>query len=41
LAYVWAKGFLDWVKPAPKIPEMKTAVPASLYEKVNQKYKKV
>ncbi len=40
LAYVWAKGFLDWVKPEPKVPEMKTAVPVSLYEKVNQKYKK-
>ncbi|MFD1145033.1 NADH-quinone oxidoreductase subunit A [Larkinella insperata] len=39
LAYAWVKGFLDWVKPEPKIPEVKTSVPASLYEKVNQKYK--
>ncbi|GAB3905002.1 NADH-quinone oxidoreductase subunit A [Larkinella knui] len=39
LAYVWAKGYLDWVKPEPKVPEMNTPVPASLYEKVNQKYK--
>ncbi|GAB3323818.1 NADH-quinone oxidoreductase subunit A [Larkinella ripae] len=40
LAYAWVKGFLDWVKPEPKVPEIKTSVPASLYEKVNQKYSK-
>lgn len=40
LAYAWGKGYLDWVKPEPKIPEINTSVPASLYEKVNQKYKR-
>lgn len=38
LAYVWAKGYLDWVKPQPKVPTVETKVPASLYGKVNEKY---
>lgn len=39
LAYVWAKGYLDWVKPQPKVPKMETKVPAELYRKVNEKYR--
>lgn len=38
LAYVWAKGYLDWVKPQPKVPMMETKVPADLYKRVNEKY---
>ena len=40
LAYVWAKGHLDWVKPQPKLPTMETKVPADLYQKVNDRYKR-
>lgn len=38
LIYVWAKGYLDWVKPKPKASEYRSSVPKDLYEKVNQKY---
>jgi NADH-quinone oxidoreductase subunit A len=38
LAYVWAKGYLDWVRPAPTTPEVKSVVPKKLYENINQKY---
>lgn len=38
LAYVWAKGYLDWVKPKPQVPTMATNVPTELYDRVNQKY---
>ena len=38
LAYAWAKGYLDWVRPQPQIPEIPTKVPADLYQKVNKKY---
>ncbi|MGV3604009.1 MAG: NADH-quinone oxidoreductase subunit A [Dyadobacter fermentans] len=40
LAYAWAKGYLDWVLPKPQIPEVKSPVPADLYAKVNERYKK-
>ena len=40
LAYAWEKGYLDWVRPAPKIPEIKTNIPVDLYKKVNEKYGK-
>lgn len=38
LAYAWAKGYLDWVRPQPQLPEITTKVPANLYQKVNDKY---
>lgn len=41
LAYAWVKGYLDWVRPEPKIPEVKSPVPADLYKQVNEKYKRV
>lgn len=40
LAYVWAKGYLDWVKPQPKIPTLETKVPSALYQQVNERYKR-
>jgi NADH-quinone oxidoreductase subunit A len=38
LAYAWAKGYLDWVRPKPQIPEVKSPVPADLYKRVNEQY---
>jgi NADH-quinone oxidoreductase subunit A len=40
LAYVWVKGYLDWVKPQPKIPTVDTRVPTDLYQRVNKKYER-
>ncbi|WAC09363.1 NADH-quinone oxidoreductase subunit A [Dyadobacter pollutisoli] len=40
LAYAWAKGYLDWVRPKPQVPEIHSPVPADLYQKVNEKYSK-
>ena len=40
LAYVWAKGYLDWVKPQPKGPVIETKVPTNLYQQVNDRYKR-
>jgi len=40
LAYAWAKGYLEWVRPKPQIPEIKSPVPADLYQQVNEKYKR-
>ena len=40
LAYAWAKGYLDWVRPTPQIPEVKSHVPVDLYKMVNEKYEK-
>jgi len=38
LAYAWAKGYIDWVKPNTKPSDFKPIVPKSLYNKVNEKY---
>ena len=38
LAYAWVKGYLEWVLPKPQIPEVKSHVPADLYQKVNERY---
>lgn len=38
LAYAWAKGFLDWIKPEPKIENYNSPVPPQLYEELNRKY---
>jgi len=40
LAYAWVKGYLDWVRPQPLIPAVKSPVPADLYKQVNKRYKK-
>jgi NADH-quinone oxidoreductase subunit A len=37
LAYAWAKGYLDWVRPAPKKSDYVSKIPASAYDKVNQR----
>ena len=38
LAYVWAKGDLEWIKPQPVIPAVDHATPEAMYQQVNQKY---
>jgi len=38
LAYAWGKGYLEWVRPQPQIPAIKTTVPTNLYQKINDKY---
>ena len=38
LAYAWAKGFLDWVKPQVKVPHYASPVPPEMYQQINQKY---
>jgi NADH-quinone oxidoreductase subunit A len=38
LGYAWAKGYLEWVIPTPKIPRVKTVVPAEMYQNLNKKY---
>ncbi len=37
LAYAWAKGYLDWVKPMPKKSDFTSKIPESLYQKVNDR----
>lgn len=37
LAYVWAKGDLDWVKPAVITPSVESHIPESEYESFNQR----
>jgi NADH-quinone oxidoreductase subunit A len=38
LAYVWAKGYLEWTKPNIRTPKFKSKVPPEMYEEVNKKY---
>jgi NADH-quinone oxidoreductase subunit A len=36
LAYVWAKGDLDWIKPKAKVPQTDVRIPDELYEAFNK-----
>ncbi|MEM7040904.1 MAG: NADH-quinone oxidoreductase subunit A, partial [Bacteroidota bacterium] len=36
LAYVWAKGDLDWVKPQPIRPVVNVPIPDAEYESFNE-----
>ena len=38
LAYVWAKGMLEWVRPKPKISDFKSKIPSEVYEAFNERY---
>jgi NADH-quinone oxidoreductase subunit A len=40
LAYAWAKGYLDWIRPEQEINEFKSHVPEEMYRKVNERYAK-
>ncbi len=33
LAYVWAKGMLEWVRPKPKTTDFKSRIPQRAYER--------
>ena len=35
LAYVWVKGDLDWIRPEPIKPDVKTGIPDSVYQDFN------
>lgn len=35
LAYAWAKGYLNWIKPEVKLPDFKSKIPAEAYKKYN------
>lgn len=39
LAYAWAKGHLDWLKPQQIIPKSHSKVPKELYEQFNKRQK--
>ena len=36
LVYVWRKGDLEWIKPKPIIPQVNSAIPISVYDKLNE-----
>ena len=38
LAYAWANGFLEWVKPDVKSSDYKSPVPKHFYDKINEQY---
>jgi NADH-quinone oxidoreductase subunit A len=38
LAFAWAKGYLEWVKPNPKPSKFVSPVPKEMYEEVNKRY---
>jgi NADH-quinone oxidoreductase subunit A len=38
LAYVWAKGHLEWPKPAQHRNDYTSPVPKEMYDKINSKY---
>lgn len=39
LAYAWAKGHLDWMKPKPDTNSFKGAVPVNRYTEFNKRFK--
>jgi NADH-quinone oxidoreductase subunit A len=40
LAYAWAKGYLDWIRPQVIKSDFKSLVPDQLYDNVNSRYEK-
>lgn len=38
LAYVWAKGFLEWDKPKLETKKFDSKIPDDLYNQINKKY---
>jgi NADH-quinone oxidoreductase subunit A len=41
LVYVWRKGDLDWIRPEQKLPTVETAIPLSVYDRINQESYKI
>ncbi|SFG61556.1 NADH-quinone oxidoreductase subunit A [Pontibacter chinhatensis] len=37
LAYAWAKGHLDWIKPKPILPQSRSSIPMEVYQRVNER----
>lgn len=37
LAYVWAKGMLEWVKPKPLVSNFKSKIPSKVYTDFNER----
>lgn len=37
LAYAWAKGHLDWIKPKPVLPQSRSKIPMEVYQQFNAK----
>jgi len=37
LAYAWAKGHLDWIKPQPVVPKSRSKIPPAMYEQFNSR----
>ena len=37
LAYVWAKGMLDWVRPKPQTSGFKSKIPLKVYKEFNER----
>lgn len=40
LAYVWKRGYIDWVKPTQQTTAFESKVPLDLYHSINKKYRK-
>lgn len=40
LVYAWVNGYLDWIKPEPKIADHQSPVPKNLYFNINQRYER-
>jgi NADH-quinone oxidoreductase subunit A len=36
LAYAWAKGHLDWIRPDPLIPQSRSKIPMDVYHQFNK-----
>ncbi len=37
LAYVWARGMLEWVRPKPKASDFKSSIPTSAYDRYQKR----
>lgn len=37
LAYVWANGMLEWVRPKPRTPDFKSKIPKEVYNAFNER----
>jgi len=40
LAYAWAKGHLDWVRPDPVLPKSRSKIPMDVYQQFNERQEK-
>lgn len=41
LAYIWAKGMLEWVRPKPEEADFAGEIPLEVYDKFNERMKNV